>query len=185
MAHISKLNRSWRAVIRHKDYYASRTFRTREETEAWAAQEEEAYYQRKNADFNLEQAAALVDKLPNVHAKTLRQQQQQQQQQIRPQSIKLIAGLPDREQIVQAAAPYPRAGVYFLLLKGEIVYIGQTTSVIERMAAHVNSAKHGRPFDEYVVLAVPKELCRNVEKHYIKQFQPRYNIHGVDLQLKA
>jgi hypothetical protein len=55
-----------------------------------------------------------------------------------------------KEQILAAAEPLViRKGLYFLLLEGEIVYVGQSSAVEERIAI---AAKTDKEFDSYMVL---------------------------------
>lgn len=151
MASIQQSGRGFRAVIRKVDHYTTRSFRTREEAETWAAQEEDAYYRRKNGDVN-----------PVGYA----------------QAIKQLPGLPTREDILAGAGDFCRSGVYFLLLGNEVVYVGQSSNLISRLAEHVVSADWGRPFDRYAILPCSEGLRMPLERHYIAELQPRYNVNG-------
>lgn len=151
MAHISQLSKSYRAVVRHKDYYVSRTFRTQEEAEAWAAAEEDAYYLRKNADVA---------------------------QSVKLHTLPAAGQLPSLSEIRKAAAASPQGGVYFLLNGDEVVFVGESDKLLQRLADHLVSRQFGHLFDRYVVLPCSDGLRRPIEREYITLLKPRYNITG-------
>ena len=69
--------------------------------------------------------------------------------------------------------------IYALLYRNEIVYIGQSTSLITRLAAHVNSNK---VFDAWSIIEalgnfVPTEKFNAIERSYVSKFKPKYNKH--------
>jgi excinuclease UvrABC nuclease subunit len=52
-------------------------------------------------------------------------------------------------------------GIYFLCRNAEIVYVGKTTRIAERVASHRNT----KAFDSVLVLRVPEKLlnfCRDL-----------------------
>jgi len=66
------------------------------------------------------------------------------------------------------------AGIYFLKLDGELVYIGQTKTFFVRMAAH---DKSGIEWDEVIFFKTNiKNLCL-VEKELIYRYKPAFNIN--------
>lgn len=62
-------------------------------------------------------------------------------------------------------------GVYFLLDKNKIVYVGQTTMGLARTFHHLKN----KIFDSYYFMPCPIELLNNVESEYIIKFNPKYN----------
>ena len=65
------------------------------------------------------------------------------------------------------------SGIYFLIDRGEIVYIGQSTDLQKRISHHVFSEK--KRFSHYFTIPVPEEDLDRVEADYIWKFTPRYN----------
>lgn len=81
-------------------------------------------------------------------------------------------------------------GVYMLLRKGEVVYVGQSKSVGERLRTHcrqrkggvrgsglfANKIKVGFSFDEIQVRACMLGELDDLERAMIKKYQPKYNV---------
>lgn len=67
-------------------------------------------------------------------------------------------------------------GVYILLLRGDIVYVGMTINLFERLGSHVKD----KVFDEVYFLPVPGNLGRlkMVEATLIRVFDPLLNKSG-------
>lgn len=86
------------------------------------------------------------------------------------------------------AGPYD-GGIYFLWLKNELVYIGKSRQVQERIAQLKRDAVYARlvdmprprPFDRHTCLIVdaPMEkltvILKDLERAYIATHEPRYN----------
>ena len=70
----------------------------------------------------------------------------------------------------------PSCGVYFLIDRDEIVYVGQATNVHARVAAHTRNWKQ---FDSYTYIPCPKEQLDALERHYIQRLQPALNVRGI------
>lgn len=151
MASIQQLPRSFRAVIRHKDFYESRCFKTREEAETWAAITEEAYRRAKGQE---------VWVAP-------------------PQGLNLIPGLPTLEDLRNTAVEPLGEAVYFLFQGDEVVYVGESKNVLARLAEHVRNNGYGRNFDRYVVLPCLPGTRKRIESHYIALLRPTFNTHGL------
>ena len=75
--------------------------------------------------------------------------------------------------IEEVAIPPQLCGVYFLFRQNEIVYIGQSINVIQRIGAHVTERK--KRFDRVLYLPCPQGLLDFYERELIFQFKPRYN----------
>ena len=70
-------------------------------------------------------------------------------------------------------------GVYFLCQGDEVVYVGQSVSVPDRVMSHIREARRpaGKTFDPSRIFYVPvpeSELLR-VESGFIGRLRPRYN----------
>lgn len=62
--------------------------------------------------------------------------------------------------------------VYFLIDKGDIVYVGITKDVGGRLMSHLSSVK---VFDAYYFEPVSTEDAYKAESDYINKFKPKYN----------
>lgn len=68
--------------------------------------------------------------------------------------------------------------VYFLLLNGEIVYVGQTSAPWPaRILAHLKEDE--KKFDDVWFVEVDRQSLDAVENRYIQEFQPKYNQSGL------
>lgn len=82
-------------------------------------------------------------------------------------------------EIIAAAAPDIKGrvsgygGVYFLIWKGRIVYIGKATTLRERLNAHI---REGRPHDGVTVIAgLPGHIASALEDCYVRAWSPPWN----------
>lgn len=76
----------------------------------------------------------------------------------------------DEKEAVSIGRP-PYALVYFLLLDGEVVYVGQTVMGTGRIGAHTED----KYFDDvYAIRCNPTELDE-LEDYYIWKYMPKYN----------
>jgi hypothetical protein len=64
------------------------------------------------------------------------------------------------------------SGVYFLFDGDEIVYVGQSVNVLNRVTSHFYDKK----FDKVALLRVPEKDLLAIESIYIKKFLPKYNL---------
>jgi hypothetical protein len=68
----------------------------------------------------------------------------------------------------------PRPGIYFLLRKGRVVYVGQNSgSVDARIYSH--STDRTKPFDDAWWFPCARANLNELERHYIDLFHPPYN----------
>lgn len=67
--------------------------------------------------------------------------------------------------------------VYYLWLGPDLVYVGKTTNLGQRITAHINSPKR---FDRvtYATLSSEQDM-RQLEKDEIRRRQPPYNNSGI------
>jgi predicted GIY-YIG superfamily endonuclease len=70
--------------------------------------------------------------------------------------------------------------IYFLFSGDEIVYVGQSNALAQRIMSHQNGTAdtEKKDFDSLVVVGSTKERIRDEELAYIRQFTPRYNKAG-------
>lgn len=80
-------------------------------------------------------------------------------------------------------------GVYlFYSEKKELIYVGRATSLKSRVSSYFRGKRTPRPIEEMIheVVKIDHEKTESVlesvilEAHYIKQFQPKYNVLGKD-----
>lgn len=83
-----------------------------------------------------------------------------------------------------------RSGIYFLLWKGKVIYVGQSVKLYQRIASHLHSRAKDRKvmlskrvirgvvFDQIYVMPCALSDIDRLEKHYINEYQPLYNEKG-------
>ena len=82
-----------------------------------------------------------------------------------------LGALYREEDIVSNAQPWASfAGVYFLIFKGKVVYVGQSRNVFQRMAEHQN-----KKFDAYAYILCDEDLLDKLESLYIHLLDPPLN----------
>ncbi len=75
-------------------------------------------------------------------------------------------------QIVEEAKSWePRTGIYFLLLRGTIVYVGQSLNVFARLSQHVKD----KTFDSWHWVPCPISQIMAAERAYIQALKPTLN----------
>ena len=83
-------------------------------------------------------------------------------------------GLLTRQKIVRKAIPIkPICGVYFLLNGSEIVYIGKSINLIERIGNHYVTLDMS--FNSYSYIEERPNNLETLEKAYINKLSPRMN----------
>ena len=69
--------------------------------------------------------------------------------------------------------------IYALINKDKIVYIGQSSNIMQRLAMHISENR--KEFDSYSIVewidTYSSGLVNEVEKSYIKKLSPLYNKH--------
>ncbi len=81
-----------------------------------------------------------------------------------------------KELLASAKPAHQKPCIYFLILAGEIVYVGQTTNLIKRLGRHLQD---GKEFDSYSVVECEKRDLLRLEMAYISELKPRYNVMGI------
>jgi hypothetical protein len=85
----------------------------------------------------------------------------------------LITKIGEESSILSNQVPVPSgSGIYILFDNGEPVYVGQSRSVISRIAEHV---RRGRHFTHYHMIPCHPEELDRYEQHYIRLLLPSGN----------
>ena len=83
-------------------------------------------------------------------------------------------GLLNVKHIAEKAMVFDKIiGVYFLLQDNEIVYVGQSTSILTRLANH--SIEATKKFNRVYVVECPAASMTRLERMYIDKLKPIYN----------
>jgi hypothetical protein len=78
------------------------------------------------------------------------------------------------DQIIESAKPWQQSsGVYFLIDKDKIVYVGQSVNIYARIPTH-----HDKKFDKYAYIPCKPRLLNVLESLYIHLLQPKLNFTG-------
>lgn len=94
----------------------------------------------------------------------------------RPRSLPALPETLARR-LVEVPLPPPLPGVYLLLAGEEVVYVGQSAFVEQRVAHHWQVMPRGS-FDRALVLAVPREDLDAFEGALIRALRPKFNKRG-------
>jgi hypothetical protein len=71
----------------------------------------------------------------------------------------------------QPLQPHNYSAVYFLRRGEEVIYIGQSKSVVRRIANHIGK----KSFDSILIMPVPADELSSVEIYWIKKLKPILN----------
>lgn len=155
MASISKNGNKWRAQIKVGETRASNTFMTEAAAREWASALELKLRKRAELKDLLEVGAGLT----NFPARIVQ--------------AMLDAPL-SAEQIIASAIPSSViCGIYFLIRKDQIVYVGQSKNVLRRVARH---ADDGKEFDHFSVAPCEESELDALERTYILSLFPEQNM---------
>lgn len=81
--------------------------------------------------------------------------------------------LSENEIVERSKGNIPSSGIYFLVKGSEVVYVGQSTSVLSRIGTHILDTN--KDFDAFSFLSAPKKSLDLLETIYIKVLNPRLN----------
>ena len=74
-----------------------------------------------------------------------------------------------------------KSGVYKLIKDGEVVYIGMSVNIINRLTNHVcDKAIDFNSIEFYTIDGVDKNGLLNIESRMIERFKPKYNIQKTE-----
>ena len=94
-----------------------------------------------------------------------------------------VSQVPSPGPIKEMAIPPQVCGVYFLLWENEIIYIGQSTNIIQRICSHVTEGKKG--FDRVLYLPCPQGLLDHYERQLIRHIRPCHNRQHLEMARSA
>ncbi|MCE5247911.1 hypothetical protein LLG88_13440 [bacterium] len=77
--------------------------------------------------------------------------------------------------LIEVPAVYLPPGVYFLCSGQEVVYVGQSVSVVSRVVTH---RAGGKRFDRAYFIPIPESELDTVEAFFIKHLNPALNGNG-------
>jgi hypothetical protein len=146
---------AWRVQIDCRGQRRSKTLSTRSAAEKWA----ETIEGRLRAKHEHELAAA------HTMLATL----------VPKRMLAAMAAIPHTQrEILEAAVPARSlSGVYFLIHKDEVVYVGQSVDVLSRISRH---RREGREFDSYSYMVCEPERMNELEALYITALMPWLNL---------
>ena len=81
-----------------------------------------------------------------------------------PRSISKIEGI---SELIQ---PHKFCGIYFLVYKNKVVYVGQSIRIQGRVIEHTD-----KKFSAVFFLSIPPEDLNEIELKWIKKLKPKYN----------
>jgi hypothetical protein len=68
-----------------------------------------------------------------------------------------------------------RCGIYFLIKNDEIVYVGQSVNIHNRIATHENV----KDFDRFTYVECEQRDLSRIEAMYIDMYKPKYNYNSI------
>jgi len=71
------------------------------------------------------------------------------------------------------------SGVYFLIKDGICVYVGSSENIHARVIEHRKSEGKTSDFDEYAFVPCQIETMRDMERKYIREWEPIHNYNHV------
>jgi len=78
-----------------------------------------------------------------------------------------------------------KSGIYKLIKDGEVVYIGMSVNIMDRLTTHVyNKVIDFNSIYFYTIEGINKEGLRGIESRMIERFKPIYNIQGTSKKSK-
>jgi len=154
MAHICPFKDKWRAQIYVGGIRDSAVFEEKYEAEAWAKKRETEIKRLRDIANRLNDRAKIILNDSDLHSK---------------------------DDIIQTSIKIPRVcGVYFLIKECEIVYVGKSINVHNRLGSHLCD----KDFDKINIIECGLTQLNRLESLYIKRFKPKYNILGVNDKLE-
>jgi len=158
MAHIYQTTSgAWRAQVRKRGVKKSLTAQNRDEVELWAASVENLADERHRVVrvVNKNNEVVLVTALPH----------------------RLLTALNEiphpYHEVMEASVPIgANCGVYFLICDRQIMYVGKSLDVLDRLSKH---RRAGRVFDSYSYISCSPADVGRLESLYINAFLPPWN----------
>lgn len=155
MASFRKQGDKYRAEIARHGVRKSKGFKTLEQAEAWAAITESRIEERQAESVGLRDAV-LARLIPQRIADAIEDTEHR------------------RPAILAASVSCERlGGIYFLINKGEVVYVGRTANFLRRVIKHQVEMK--KAFDAFSFLPAGPGEAAEIEKKYILALMPLHN----------
>jgi hypothetical protein len=148
-------NGKWRAQIFVKGDRDTKVFDTKEMASAWAAHMEASM--RKRSDLKQLMAAGVG--IPNFPRRIIQAMSD--------------APLSDVDIVRQSTPSSTVSGIYFLIRDGRIIYIGQSTNTLRRIARHIDD---GKIFDSFTIAPCNRDELNKMERIYITALCPEENM---------
>jgi hypothetical protein len=154
MASITKVKEKWRAQVYVLGQRDSKMFETEGAARAWAVSREARLRKRSE----LSELLKVGEGIPNFPRRI----------------VEAMHEAPlDYDEIVKGTIPTSiMCGIYFLVKNERIVYVGQSTNVLRRVARHIED---GKDFDSFSITPCPKPDLDRMEAVYITAFYPELN----------
>lgn len=159
MAYIRPYRGKWRAEIEKHGQRLSKLVASEQDAKLWA----QATEARLDAESSRYRRGSLVANGPDIVTLVPRCVLDASREIPHSQAIVLAAAIP----MILAS------GIYFLLRKGEVIYVGQSVDVLHRIARH---RREGRTFDAFSYMECDPEDLDRLETLYIKAFVPVENL---------
>lgn len=113
-----------------------------------------------------------ISQLRDAYASERRRRLELERELSRANRPRSAPGLLDAETIVSISRVFEMpCGVYFLIEGDEIVYVGQSVNINQRLLGHFPN----KEFSRVAILPVPPDRLEDVEREYINHLAPRYN----------
>ncbi len=82
------------------------------------------------------------------------------------------------KEFYKQAAKYNQIGIYFLFYNNELLYIGETTKLLDRLYTHKCGYKNRIKinFNQFSIINCDKSKLDILEKKYIELLKPKYNV---------
>jgi hypothetical protein len=155
MASIVKYRDRWRAQVKIGKTRSSGTFSTEQAARDWSSALEKRLKKRAELETLLEVGAGLANFPTRI--------------------VQAMLDAPlTAEQIIASGIPKTViCGVYFLIRKGRIVYVGQSKNALRRIARHVDD---GKEFDHFAIAPCGEHELDEQERTYILALYPDDNM---------
>lgn len=159
MKYVKPYRNGWRAQLQFDGERESKTFKTEAEAIDWVNW-------RKGLAKESNTQKAILDR-------------------IKFEKSKLLSFIPKRvllamnsvplsvEEIIGASIPLgTQVGIYFLIRNDEVIYVGQSIDILNRVSKH---RREGKVFDSYSFIECAKENLNLLESTYITALIPELN----------
>lgn len=155
MASFSEYKGGWRAQVYKDGKRKSKVLPTRERAEKWAASMESKLQELADRIDGIKASRGIPLSAPTA-------------------VLDAMSRLPHtREEIMMASIPHHEtSGVYFLMRGPDIIYVGQSLDVLQRISRH---RREGRSFDAFSYIICPVDGLDELEADYIRALVPEEN----------